>query len=173
MPEITDVCTRIAGSSSTAQTITVQQVKKVIESLNRRKAADIYGVVAEHILYRGDLLLQGLTDIMNSLFSIGSIPDSLKAGVLTPVYNRKGLSTDAKNYRGITILPKITNILETVIKNQIQPIIEHHQSKLQRGFTRNASPMNCSFILVEQRDKRQPLYVACLDAKSAFDVTLL
>ena len=93
--------------------------------------------MAEHIVCGGDLLLQVLTDIMNCLFSIGSIPDSLKAGVLTPVYKRKGVGTDAKNYRGITILPVITKILETVIKNQIQPIIEHHQSKLQRGFTRN------------------------------------
>ena len=149
MPEIIDICNHIAGSSSTAQTITVQQVKRAVESLNRGKAADIYGVVAEHILFGGDLLLQVLTEIVNSVFSIGSISDSLKAGVLTPVYKRKGLSTDAKNYRGITILPVITKFLETVIKNQIQPIIEHHQSKLQRGFTRNASPMNCSLILEE------------------------
>ena len=118
--------------------------------------------------------LQVLTDIMNSLFSIDSTPDSLKAGVLTPVYKRKGLSTDAKNYMRITILPVITKILETVIKNQIQPIIEHHQSKLRRGFTRNASPMNCSLILEEamreQCEKCQPLCVAFLGAKSAFDV---
>ena len=58
MPDIIDVCTHIAGSSSAAETITVQQVKKAIESLNRGQAADIYGVVAEHVLYGGDLLLQ-------------------------------------------------------------------------------------------------------------------
>ena len=92
-----------------------EQVKKATESLSRVKAADIYGGVAEHVLCGGDLLLQVLTNIMNSLFSIGSIQDSLKAGVLTPVYKRKGLSTDAKTYRGITILPVITKILETVI----------------------------------------------------------
>ncbi|MES9969373.1 MAG: hypothetical protein ABW092_05020, partial [Candidatus Thiodiazotropha sp.] len=46
MPEILDVCTHVASSSSTPEVITVQQVKKAIESLNRGKAADIYGVVA-------------------------------------------------------------------------------------------------------------------------------
>ena len=74
--------------------------------------------MAEHVLYGGNLLLQVLTNIINSLYSIGSIPDFLKAGVLTAVYKRKGLSTDAKNHRGITILQVITKILETVIKNR-------------------------------------------------------
>ena len=83
MSEIIDVCTHIAGSSSAAETVTFQRVKKMIQSLNREKAANIYGVLAEHVLYDGDLLLQVLTDIINSLFSIGSIPDSLKAGIQT------------------------------------------------------------------------------------------
>ena len=79
MPENIDICTHIAGSSSAAETITAQQVKKAIETLNRGKAADIYGVVAEHVLYGGDLLIQVLTNIINSFLFIGSIPDSLKA----------------------------------------------------------------------------------------------
>ena len=44
----------------------------------------------------------------------------------------------------------------------------------ERGFTQNSSPMNCSLILEEvireHKDKRLPLYIAFLDAKSAFDV---
>ena len=58
--------------------------------------------------------------------------------------------------------------------NKIQPIINAQQNALQRGFTKNSSPMNCSLIieesLHEQRDRCQPLYIAFLDAKSAFDV---
>ena len=106
--------------------------------------------------------------------TVSQIPESLKLGVLTPVYKRKGLNTEAKNYRGITILPVITKILEAVLRKKIQPIINANQSALQRGFTKNSSPMNCSLILEEtireQRDKRKPLYIAFLDAKSAFDV---
>ena len=101
--------------------------------------------------------------------------DSLgRLGILTPVYKRKGLNTEAKNYRGITILPVITKVLEAVLRSKIQPIINAQQNPLQRGFTKNSSPMNCSLIieesLLEQGDRRQPLYIAFLDAKSAFDV---
>ena len=94
--------------------------------------------------------------------------------MLTPFYKIKGQNTEAKNYRGITILPEITKILEAVLRNKIQPVIYAHQNTLQRGFTENSSPMNCSLILEEaireQRDRRQPLYIAFLDAKSALDV---
>ena len=93
---------------------------------------------------------------------------------MTPLYKNKGPSTDAKNYRGITILPTITKIIESLLRDRIQPLIEDQQNRLQRGFTRNSSPMNCSLILEETireyKDLWKPLYVAFLDAKSAFDV---
>ena len=174
MLEIFDICTHMANGPTNIETITVPEVKEAISSLNKNKAADIYGIEAEHILYGGKVLLEFITRIINQLFTFGKIPKSLKLGVLTPVYKRKGLNTEAKNYRGITILPVITKILEALLRRKIQPIINANQSALQRGFTKNSSPMNCSLILQEaireQRDKRKPLYIAFLDAKSAFDV---
>ena len=47
-------------------------------------------------------------------------------------------------------------------------------NRLQRGFTQGSSPMYCSLILEEiireSRDQKQPLYIAFLDVKTAFDV---
>ena len=102
-------------------------------SLNKGKAADVYGIVAEHILYGGDYLFQELTTIINILFAVGDIPDSLKLGILNPVYKRKGLNAEAKGYRGIAILPVITKVLEAVLR------INAQKNALQRGFTKNSS----------------------------------
>ena len=131
MLEIFDICTHMANSPTNIETITVSEVKEAISSLNKNKAADIYGIVAEHILYGCKVLLEFLTRIINQLFTFGKIPESLKLGVLTPVYKRKGSNTEAKNYRGITILPVITKILEAVLRGKIQPIINANQSALQ------------------------------------------
>ncbi|MEW8547992.1 MAG: reverse transcriptase family protein, partial [Candidatus Thiodiazotropha sp.] len=172
MLEIVDMCgMQLSGPS---QCVTVHQVQEAIQALNRGKAADVYGLTAEHFLYGGDDLLMATTDIINALFRFGKLTEALKVGVLTPVFKKKGSSIEAKNYRGITILPTITKILETVLRQKIRPSIENNQNSLQRGFTQNSSPMNCSLILEEvireYKDKRQPLYIAFLDAKSAFDV---
>ena len=97
-----------------------------------------------------------------------------KLGVLTPVFKRKGSNLDAKNYRGITITPTISKILESVLRERIKPFILGSQNPLQRGFTEGSSPMNCSLILEEyirnNKDAKVPTYIAFLDAKSAFDV---
>ena len=99
-------------------------MKKAISSLNKRKAPDYYGVQAEHLLHGGKELLQYLTLLVNCIFDQGKITDALKIGVLTPVFKNKGSNKDAKNYRGITILPIITKIVEILLRNHIQPIIE-------------------------------------------------
>ena len=56
----------------------------------------------------------------------------------------------------------------------VRPAVEEVQSGLQRGFTQNSSPMNCSLILEEvireSKDLKQPLYIAFFDVKVAFDV---
>ena len=141
VPMISDLC-----KNSECVEITPEQVKTAIKSLNTGKAADYYGVTAEHFLHGGEAVIQAMTHIINMLYKFGRVTDAMKIGTLTPVYKKKGLSTDAKNYRGITVLPVVTKILEAVIRDQIQPIIERQQNSLQRGFTKHSSPMNCSLI---------------------------
>ena len=129
MPQIVDI--NISRTSTASESVTVEEVEEAVLSLKHGKAADVYGIVAEHILYGGDHLLQELTTIINSLFAVGEIPDTLKLGILTPVYKRKGLNTEAKNYRGITILPVITKSLEAVLRSKIQPIINAQQNPVK------------------------------------------
>ena len=56
---------------------------------------------------------------------------------------------------------------------RLDPILESIQHPLQRGFTAGVSPIYAAFIIQElqneARDNSTPLYVAYLDAKSAFD----
>ena len=171
--EIMNICSKYTGSEE-SESITMQEVKEAIQTLNKGKAPDYRGVQPEHTLFGGEELLQYVTLLVNCIFDQGKITDGLKVGVLTPAFKNKGSNKDAKNYRGISILPIITKIVETLLRNYIQPLIEDVQSNLQRGFTKHSSPMNCSLILKEvtreYNDQRKPLYAAFLTVKSAFDV---
>ena len=104
----------------------------------------------------------------------GEIPDFLKTGLVSPIFKKKGDKHEVKNYRGITVLPVLLKILEYVVREKMRPVIDPQQSVLQRGFTKNTSPMNCSLIVEEfvreSKDCKQIAYIALLDAKSAFDV---
>ena len=107
--------------------VTEQQVDNALKSMNRGKAADIHGVTVEHLLHGGNSLLQKVTGIINSIFRFGRVTEALSIGTLTSVFKNKGLSTDAKNYRGITILPTITKVVKRCLKT-----VSSQQSRLSK-----------------------------------------
>ena len=80
---------------------------------------------------------------------------------------------DAVNYRGITVLPVISKIVEAVIRDRIQPLIHNMQNPTQRGFTKGSSPMNAALPVEEAyrilTDEKQNGHLVLLDAKAALD----
>ena len=171
--EIRTLCRNVNDPESPT-CISEKEVSSAIKSLNKGKSPDIYNICAEHLTYGADTVIPILTELLNKMWQLGTVPDSLKLGVLTPVFKRKGSNLDAKNYRGITVTPILSKVLESVLRERIKPIIAKNQNNLQRGFTEGSSPMNCSLILEESirenKDNNLPTYIAFLDAKSAFDV---
>ncbi|XP_063431742.1 uncharacterized protein LOC134714431 [Mytilus trossulus] len=102
--------------------------------------------------------------------------DILKIGTLFPVFKNKGDARYAKNYRGITVTPIYSKIIEKIIELRENPIILEKQNPLQRGFTENTTPLLCELIIEKferkSKDLKLPTYIALLDGKSAFDVVV-
>lgn len=156
--------------------ISVKELILAIKSLNRNKAADFYGLTAENIIYGGNLLHQYLLELLNFSFEYAFIPDVLKIGLLFPVFKNKGDFKNAKNYRGITVTPIYSKIVEKIVKIRENPKIIEKQNPLQRGFTEEATPLLCELFIEEfERESKElqiPTYIALLDTKSAFDVVV-
>ena len=107
------------------------------------------------------------------IFKRGSISESLKMGLLTAVFKNNGTRQQAINYRGITVLPVIGKIVETVIKCRTNNCVLEMQNKRQRGFTAGSSPMNSALPIEESyresRDNNAILHLVLLDGKATFD----
>ena len=84
--EIIDLC---ESSVDQYDAVTDQELADALCSLNKGKAADIYGLTTEHLSYAADTLPLVLTTLMNSIFSLGDLPDSLKLGMLTSVFKKE------------------------------------------------------------------------------------
>ena len=98
--------------------------------------------------------------LINLTFEHYSVPDLLKVGTLTPIYKNKGLMTESKNYRGITITPTLSKIIETILKFRINGNILSVQNPQQRGFTENSTPLIASLVFDEiereNKDRKTP-----------------
>ena len=66
--------------------VTMNELEKAIKSINKGKAADIYGLTIEHIFNAGKEAVIYLLALINHIFHAGDIPELLKTGVLTPVF---------------------------------------------------------------------------------------
>ena len=124
---------------------TISELEKSIKSINTGKSADIYNITIEHIINAGEQMITILLQIVNTIFDHGSVPDILKVGPLTPVFKNKGNIAEVINYRGITVLPVINKIIETIIKNWTSHNILAIQNPIQRGFTKGSSPFTFCF----------------------------
>ena len=154
--------------------VILSEIKKALQQLNIGKSPDLYGLVVENIQYAGDSAINLPLSIINCMFKSGVVPDCLKTGLLTPIYKNKGEKNQSRNYRGITVLPVLGKVVESVLKKRIQPLINDHQSEIHRGFTASVSPLKAALILEavtrECKDQGDPVYLIFLDAKSTFDV---
>ena len=150
--------------------ITEKEVSTAINSINKRKSADIHNLTIEHVLHAGKDIVTVLTYIINNIFKEGEIPSLLKIGLLSPIFKNKGSKNDAINYRGITVLPVISKIMESVIRDRIQPFIGNIQNPSQRGFTKGSSPLNAALPVEEAyrmlSDEKRNGYLVLLDAKA-------
>jgi hypothetical protein len=113
--------------------VNADEITKAIKSVNKGKSADFHGITIEHIIFVGGEM-EVLILFINSIFEYGEIPEILKMGLLSPVYKNKGTKQQASNYRGITVLPVISKIIETIIKNRTQKLVLKTQNRTQRGF---------------------------------------
>ena len=128
--EFREIRTLYWNSSASESPISKKEVLSAVKSLNKGKSADIYNISAEHLSYGADIIVLVLTERLNKMLQFGIVPDSLKLGVLTPVFKRNGSNLEARNYRGITVTLILSKIFETVLRERIKPISLEHQNKL-------------------------------------------
>ncbi|CAC5402683.1 unnamed protein product [Mytilus coruscus] len=156
--------------------VTSEEITKAIRSINKGKSADYHGITIEHIIYAGSDTEKPLVPLVQCIFKHGSISETLKMGLLTLVFKNKGTRQQAINYREITVLPVIGQIIETIIKKRTNDRVLETQNKKQRGFTAGSSSLNSALPIEESyresKDNNITLYLVLLDAKAAFDTVI-
>ena len=153
--------------------VSANQVEEAIQNLANGKAPDHTGLTAEHLKRGGNLVTNYLTRLVNTALSETNIPEILKTGILTPVLKKEKDPKMPGNYRGISVTPIIGKIIETILKQHIEPTITKIQNPLQRGFTEKTSPINAAIMVSEgineAKDRHIPVAITTLDAEKAFD----
>ena len=80
--------------------------------------------MAEHLIEGGDVVTTWLTAILNVVIDLESVQDSLKRGVVVPVYKGSGKDPQlVESYRGVTLSSVVTKVLEFLVLERPQVVL--------------------------------------------------
>ena len=169
------VCTLDPSKLSSEQSITISsiEIEKIFKLLKLGKAVDPFGIVAEHFIFaENDMIKSWLLNLFNEIFDKGETSALLSTSKMIPlVKSLKKSLRNAGNYRGISIIPILTKMLEYIILLKCPELSQTH--KLQFGFDSCSSTLHAEFMISETikyyNSKKSPIYMCSLDAEKAFD----
>ena len=149
-------------------------IRKHVKTLKCKKAADVYGLTAEHMKYCSPQLIPILTKLTNTVFEDRKLPDKFKVGAIVPTHKKKKPVNNPDSYRRITIASNLGKVVEKEMMARTKPASKSKQDPLQYGFTEEVSPSICALMLTEAvaeaQDQKMPLFLSFMDSSKAFDM---
>ena len=99
-------------------TVSIEEVKKAIESLDSKKAAREKDIHTNILKQNSDFFTYHVQKDINASISTSKFPNDLKEADVIPVYKKKS-KLSKENYRPISILPNISKVYERCLYDQI------------------------------------------------------
>ena len=154
--------------------VTKFDVKAEIKNLNSQKSPEYDGISIKMIKTVANEISEPLSHVFNFTFLSGTIPDSLKIALVTPVF-KDNETNEFKTYRPISVITCFSKILEKRMYRRLIKFIEKNKilTKHQYSFRDNRSTELAIIQLADRitkvNDKREYTYGIFLDLSKPFD----
>ena len=128
----------------------------------------------EHIRFAGLPLWRLLFELYQNFYANGSVCESLKTGVIPPLFKGKGAKANKDNYRVITLFPTLCKIYESALLNRLENHAKQNRlfSNLQFGFQEGVGCTEASFTISESinhmLERGSKVFGCFLDVREAF-----
>ena len=164
----------VSSNSFFIQPATHQEVLDTIHQLQNKKTEDIFGMNALVVKQTAHLIVQPLTDIINTSFEMGVFPSKLKIGKIILIF-KKGNPNCCASYRPVAILPVFSKIFEKLLVGRVVHYFLGHGyfTENQFGYVRGRSTRHAVDRLVsyiyDKFEEQQHCMAQFYDLTRAFD----
>ena len=147
--------------------VSSNEVKRIIESLNRKKTAISSCFLVIILGGSMDIYLPLLIDIINDFLKRCKFPDELKLAEVMSLF--KNVEPFGKtNNRLVSLVSYNSKVFERIIYNQINEYTQPFPSKVLAGFRKNHNPQN-SLLKMLENFKGNSVNDIFMDLSGAFD----
>ena len=148
---------------------------KKLTSLPNKRTPDFLGFDNFFLNISAEYIKISLTNILNLSLKTSQIPSEWKTATITPIYKKTGSKDECSNYRPISVLPTISNILESAAKEQIlgyfisNDLLSEHQSTYLKGKSTITALHNIGNETLKNINNGLINAVCALDLSKGFD----
>ena len=143
-----------------------------IFSMKKGKSCDDEGLHAEHFFNAPFSFFQRMQALINAILNHAFVPWQFQYGTIVPIAkDPHGNLSDTENYRGITMSPILSKVLEHTLRCLFSGFLT--TSRLQFGFKSGSSTIHAVHLLKETVnyycEHGSNVFCSFLDASKAFD----
>ena len=156
--------------------ITESELTKAISSLKNKKSAGLDAITNEMLKAGQEALKPCLLKLFNNILLSGQYPSSWKVSYIKPLF-KGGDANDPNNYRGISVMPCMAKLFNSILNNRLQKFIDNgFISDAQIGFQPQSRTSDHMFVVRTLLDKYfskgSKLYACFIDFAKAFDTVM-
>ena len=124
-------------------------IKTAINLLKRNKSGDPENIFAEHLIFsQCTSMNKWLSECFNEIFLTKYVPKALTISTIIPlVKSYKKSLADPNNYRGVSLIPILTKLLELVVIFKCPDITTHEGN--QFGIKSQSSTLHAAYTVKE------------------------
>ena len=152
--------------------LSLSDVRYLLECSDDSNAVGADGIPSFLLHQCSNILCTPVFELFNWILKNQHWPDIWKQAHVTPL-PKSGAHNDIANYRPISILPKLSLILERILFNNIYPKIRHLIKLEQHGFMKSRSTVSQMIMYLDvvysSRDTNSSAVSVYLDIRKAFD----
>ena len=142
--------------------------------MKNNRAPGVCGIPAELLKYGGAANLLWLQVLFSIVFRTKWIPKDRRAGIILPLWKRKGSRRICSNYRGITLLSVPGKLFVVTLLDRCTTFLRSQRRIEQAGLMPRKSTVEQIFTIWQLIEKtrskfRQKAYVVSVGFKAAFD----
>ena len=150
-----------------------REVTKVVNNLNPSAAYDSYDISTKQLklLCKSKNFINMIIEMWNNIVVNGRIAQSLKWDNIIYLWKKKGVKSDPKFYRPITLVTAISKILEGLLQLKIKQELPCPADIIQHAYKPSRSIQTALLDLDEKlsNSNRKSAAVMFLDLKGAFE----
>lgn len=156
------------------QEVSQIKIRDTIRNLKNKPSRDIYDINVGLVKYLQDILVGPLTTLINLAIREKTFPKCFKISKVIPI-PKGGDLDDPNNFRPIALIPVLSRIYESILREQLYSYFESgglfstHQFGFREGKSTTQAVLKMLEDVVDSFEKKEYMRVVCCDLSKAFD----